>query len=631
MIIAVDTETTGLYHQKGDRPFIVTMTDYSGKDYYWRFPVDPFTREVNYWNNDGTYSSAYKEIKELLSWKQDTYVFHNCLFDIGMLRAIGIEVKGQVCDTMLLADAADNSRLSYGLKGLAHSILGWDNSDEKELHKSAAEGRRKGKKLGYKLGDGVKADFHLADPEICKKYALEDTRRTMALYKHYEQLFKNPKDFVGTSLENYGKCLALEHSLIEPTLKMNQTGMCVDLDKLNELETYYQGIVDKCNNEIKELGYEDFNPRSSQQKQEIFYEQMGMPVTERRRKAKDGGTSKSRSVDKKTLAQWKDTNKLASVLLELSEASKQLTGFVQPLRELSVPESSSFVIKPSFNIVGAHATGRYSCSNPNFQNLSKDTSAGRLSTVDFRLREAFVPRPGHYWILADYEQIEVINAAYLSGDRLLIDTLEQGKSFHDLTCDSLFSMKADFAENRKKYRNMSKNINFAMFYGVGPKKLAEQIGCDLLEAVRIWKAFWATYKGIKAFSDKLAEEVEDKGYVTDIFGRTYRTPPEASYKAFNRIIQGTSAGVLKRAFKEVVYRLRHFKGHNVLALVHDEIITEIPDYLSEPEELGPVAFGRMIKEAMQQDFHTLIGKPTPLGVGVSMTMTNWNTKQELIV
>lgn len=615
-IIAVDTETLGLYAHRGDRPFAVSMTWYSGQDLYFRFEVNPFTREVTY------DQPQYNEIRKLLSDPTAIYTFHNCLFDLAMLESIGITVKGKVVDTMLLADAADNSRLSYKLKDLAAIILGWDNSDESALHKSTAKGRREGKKLGYKLADDLKADFHLADPELCKTYAIADTQRTMALFKHYEQIWQgDTARWEKTSLEHFGACSRLEHSLIKPVGKMNTTGMRIFPDTLAELKAYYGTIMEDCHKEIAALGYDDLNTRSPKQMQEVFYGELDMPVIERRRKSKDGKITKSASVDKKALHSWAGQHPLAKVLVELSEADKQYSGFIEPLTNLSLLQDGYWVIKPNFNIVGAHNTGRMSCSGPNLQNITTSSSPGRLSSIEFRLREVFGPRPNHYWLLADYEQIEVINAAYLSGDRLLIDTLEKGKSFHDLTNESLFSEKPDYAENHAKYRKLSKIVNFSMFYGVGPKKLAESINCDLPEAVRIWTKFWETYRGIKSYSDNLASEVDERGFVTDLFGRTYRTPPNAGYKAFNRIIQGTSAGMFKRAFKAVTEQCEG----QVVACVHDEIILEVPNSCT----LTPKELGIKVRDCMAQDFHKLIGKPEPLAIGLSITTTTWTGKEDL--
>jgi len=619
MIIAVDTECSGLYPQKGDRPFAVSMTGYDGTDWYWRFEIDPFTRTVNH---GGTDNRHWCQIADMLGHEDWLYVFHNCLFDLAMLESIGITVKGKVVDTMLLADAADNSRLAYGLKPLAQSLLNWDNSDEKALHKSVAKGRREGKKLGYKLADDVKADFHLGDPELCKTYAIQDTQRTMALFKHFEQIWANDPDrFTGTSLEHFSKCSRLEHSLIKPVGKMNTTGMRIFPDTVKELRDYYKGIIDGCRKEIAELGYADLNPRSGDQVKEVFYGELGMPVISRRRKGKDGKTTTTATTDKKALHGWADKHPLARVLVELSEAEKQFTGFIEPLTNLSVVQDGYSVIKPTFNIVGAHSTGRMSCQGPNLQNITTSSSPGRLSDIEFRLREVFGPRPDHYWLLADYEQIEVINAAYLSKDPLLVATLEEGKSFHDLTNEALFSEKPDFKENHAKYRKLSKIVNFSMFYGVGPKKLAESINCDIVEATRIWTKFWQTYQGIKSFSDALAREIEAKGFVTDLFGRTYRTPPNAGYKAFNRIIQGTSAGMFKRAFKAVT----ELGFGQVVACVHDEIILEVPNSC----KLSVQQVGKLVSDCMAQDFHKLIGKPEPLAIGLSVTTTNWNAKGDL--
>ncbi len=620
-VIAVDVETGGLRPDKGDRIFAVSMTDYAGKDYYWRFTVDPFTRGV-------IYDHQLEEIRAILSDPNTLYVFYNSLFDLAHFKAIGVNVAGPIGDTMLLADCADNSRDSYALKPLSAQLLGFANLDEEELHKATAKARREGKKLGYKLAEDLKADFWLAPPEVCKKYAVMDTQRTMALYKYYEKILSLSQEELSISpFKHYKDIVRLEHSLIQPVLDINTKGVCLNMDTLDELEAYYGSIVAECQAKITELGYESLNPKSAKQKGELFYDQLDMPEVIRRRKAKDGSTTNTRSTDKKALAGWAIAgNELAGTLIKLSEANQQVQTFIKPFRELSTKEGNERVLRASFNISGAHATGRMSCSEPNLQNITTANSPLKLSDIEARLREAFVPRKGMVWVLADYEQVETVVTAYLSQDPLLKDIIETGKSQHDLTRDRVFGSREDFASKHTTYRKLSKIVNFSLPYGTGVRKLQEAIGCTYDEAKQIWLAYWETYAGVKAYSDKLAKMMKDNGTIVDCFGRSYRTGPDAAYKSLNRIVQGSCAGIFKRATMAVYSLLAaKYPRARIALLIHDEIVIECP-----PEYLT-TDFHKEITQAMQQNFHTLINKPAPMGVSLSIAKDNWGKKEEWLV
>ena len=618
-IIACDVESTGLRQDCGDRIFAVSMTTYSGENFYWRFNVNPLTREVSYDKNLDT-------IKEILSDKDALFVFHNSLFDLGMFKAIGVNVLGGIADTLLISDCVANDRPTYALKPLCKSILNFPDNDEKDLHEATRKARAEGKKLGYKLADDLKADFWLAPEHLCEKYAVSDTQRTMALFKYYEPLLNLSKEESEFGpFKHLKDIIKLEHKFIKPVLDMNTNGVCLDVSKLDELEKYYAGVISGCEAEMLSMGFGDINAGSAKQRGELFYDKLGMKEVTRRRKNKDGTTSNTRTTDKKALAGWAIENPVANTLIKISEARQQINTFVKPLKALGVFDGTDVRLRPSFNISGAHATGRFSCSEPNLQNITTPESPMRLSDIEARVREAFIPAKGKIWLLADYAQVETVVTAYLSQDSLLKDLIETGKSQHDLTRDSIFSDRPDFSDpaRYKTYRKLSKIVNFSLPYGTGPKKLMEAINVSYPEAKVIWDRYWETYKGVKHYSDTLEDIMKRDGYIMDVFGRTYKCPKGSEYKSLNRMVQGTCAGIFKRAFLEAVEALsRHFPDFRVVLGVHDEIIVE-----------GPLKgltddIGRLIRASMQQSFHTLIGKPTPLEVQLSLARDNWATKED---
>ena len=115
MYIACDTETTGLNMFGGDAPFAFSFTRESGNTSYYRFYVNPSTREVDYASD----VFMFETMKHIYENPKTEKIFHNASFDVKMLASIGIEVAGRIHDTMILAHVLNNNRLTYGLKPLA--------------------------------------------------------------------------------------------------------------------------------------------------------------------------------------------------------------------------------------------------------------------------------------------------------------------------------------------------------------------------------------------------------------------------------------------------------------------------------------------------------------------------------
>lgn len=614
--LVFDVETTGLNPYKGDRPFAFAFMAMDGEQLYYRFEVDPMTRKVLYEDKPKEYAA----LKALFTSPNLEIIGHNIEFDLTMIEFAGMSFKGKFWDTKILAHVANPGRLSYKLKPLCKSMFNYPDDDMTDLKNSVKKARRQGKKMGWKLAEDVEADYAYGDPELCKKYALGDVERTLKLYKAYEGLLTEEQPPY-SPYKAYRTIVDMEHSLLPIVRRMSRKGAQVDLGKVAELDTYYRACIEKCNVEKAALGYADLNPESSQQVSEVFYDQLGMKAELRKRKAKDGTKSMTKSADKKALDKWSKTQPLAKVLVELSEAQHQLNSFIIPFKENSVFESGH-TLHPSFNTCGP-VTGRFSCSNPNLQNITSSTSPGRKSDIEFRARECFVPREGFVWLLDDYSQVEIWVAAFLSKDSLMCKTLLEGKSVHDLTCDRVFGHKPDFVTNRGMYRKFAKIVNFSMLYGSGPQALSDLLGISVADAREYWKGFWETYPGMASYNERLKRAVKSDGYVMDVFGRPYFVEAKFAYKALNYMVQGTAAGILKRAMLSAqAFVAKACPRAELLLTIHDELVIEVPlEALTEDLVRG-------IESAMAGDFHMLLGMPEPFKVETSVVYKNWGMKEK---
>jgi len=185
---------------------------------------------------------------------------------------------------------------------------------------------------------------------------------------------------------------------------------------------------------------------------------------------------------------------------------------------------------------------------------------------------------------------------------------------HSMTC------KAVFGEVSKEKRNLSKNINFGIIYGMGPKKFCEMVNrqypdfnMTYTDARGFINKYYATYQKVRTFTWRVPQKILDVGYVQDVFGRKYSTPRDESYKGVNYLIQGCAAGIIKKAMVEIDQLLSDKKS-NLLLTIHDELVFEI--HKDEETLLA------QIKDIME-DRKTF---RVPITVNVERTTTNWAEK-----
>ena len=615
-IIASDTETTGTIPY-GDpktlgffpsRPFLFTFTNLEGESFGVRFEVDPFSRKVIPDSN----LKGLRVVKEILENPKITKVGHNFGFDILMFKLFGINFKGNFHDTLALAHiSTGGSELVYALKPLCKKILQFDDDDEKNVQKSAVEGRRKGKKLGWCIAeknihgkDPVKADYWLADPALCLEYGTKDTERTMLLYLGMkEKVYSNPG-----MLKTYQR----EKKLFPITWRMESKGTRVFPDVLKKLKPYYEDYKKKHLLIAENHGGKGLNFNSPKQLKEIFY-------TQRKYQPISFTKTEQPSTDANTLVYFKERykDKLASAIIEYHGADRMLTNFISIYDRFKVFEKGYWVIHPSFKQVGPK-TGRYACGDPNLQQSAADDSGKKKASIELRPRECFGPRDGHVLYLPDYSQIEVWVLSFLSEEESLMNLLLQGQDFHEGISRLVWGDDPDFENKISYYRKKSKNINFCKFYGGGINRVAELLGCSREEAAKFVYEYDTKNPAIKRFMDRISTKVIREGKIVNPFGRHYFLPEKAAYKATNYIVQGTAADILKEAMISISEKIYpKYPGVEMLLTLHDELMIEVPLKFHSKKLM------REIVACMQEQSKT-INCPIPLPVGMKIATKYWS-------
>src|SRR5204863_4326998 len=203
--------------------------------------------------------------------------------------------------------------------------------------------------------------------------------------------------------------------------------------------------------------------------------------------------------------------------------------------------------------LAATATGRFSSSEPNIQNIPIRTEEGR------KIRRAFVAEPGHLLLSADYSQIELRLAAHVADVPELKQAFRDGVDIHALTASQVFGVP--LAEMDANTRRRAKAINFGIIYGISAFGLGAQIGVPQAEAGAYIRAYFDRFPAIRAYMERIKTDCRRTGYVETIFGRKCYIPgirdanparrPGAEPPAINAPLQGSAADIIKRAMARI--------------------------------------------------------------------------------
>ena len=296
------------------------------------------------------------------------------------------------------------------------------------------------------------------------------------------------------------------------------------------------------------------------------------------------------SVSADALEFYRGKDELVDALLEYQDLNKLMTTYVTPYTggevkrttngKEKITQKASLLINgrvhTNFKAHGAE-TGRFSSSEPNLQNIPSSGDYGKL------VRNLFVAPPGHKLVVADYSQIEPRVIASFSQDPRLVNNYLTGGDIYTTIGDTM-------GVNRKA----GKVLVLAISYGVGPDKIAASIGCSLKEAKDLLNRFEKEFASITKYKDKVIRLAKQSGpipFVETIFGRRRYIPElksqnfallsRAERQAFNTMIQGSAADIMKLAIVRAHSCFVDEPDVNVILTVHDELVTICPEEKAE--------------------------------------------------
>jgi DNA polymerase I len=527
-----DTETTGLDIRSSELVGIAFCLK-PGKAWYVPFPQDQ-TKALEL-------VGLFKHIFENPDIEKTG---QNLKFDIGVLKNFGIEVKGRLFDTMI-AHYLIQPDMRHNMDVLADTYLGYQ-----PLSIEALIGK-KGK------GQGSMRDVAL---RTITAYACEDVHVTLQLREVFEPMLQRAN--LIPLFEN------LETPLIPVLAQMENHGVRIDTDALNEYSLKLQVDIERIEEEIYNLAGIKFNIGSPRQLGEILFDRL--KIVEKAKKTK----TKQYSTGEDVLSKLAHKHEIIQKILDYRSLTKLKSTYVDVFPKLINARTGR--LHASFNQTVA-ATGRLSSNNPNLQNIPIRTQQGR------EIRKAFVP--GSELILAaDYSQIELRIIASLSKDQAMIEAFRSGQDIHAATASKVFGVDLELVD--KDMRRKAKTVNFGIVYGISAFGLSERLNIPRQEAAEIIENYFVQYPGIKNYMEQTIAFARENQYVETIMGRRRYIPDinstngavrgYAERNAINSPIQGSAADMIKIAMIRIYHDMKekNLKSRMILQ-VHDELVFDV--------------------------------------------------------
>jgi DNA polymerase-1 len=390
--------------------------------------------------------------------------------------------------------------------------------------------------------------------------------------------------------------------LIPVLARMEDAGVKIDCDLLQELSVRLEKECDAKAREIHQKAGFDFNINSPKQLGDVLFNKLNL------RKPVKYGKGKTISTAVEVLEELSSEHEVPRLVLDYRQLSKLKSTYVDALPALL--NQCTKRLHTTFNQTGT-ATGRLSSTNPNLQNIPIRTELGR------EIRAAFIAEPGWVLLSADYSQIELRLLAHFSEDPLLVEAFRRGDDIHSLTASQVFGVPPMLID--AEHRRRAKAVNFGIVYGLSPFGLAQQLGIEQREAKKFIDAYFEKYSGVRKFIDRTLEETRREQKVKTLFGRT-RPIPDINSKnanmrgfaertAVNTPLQGTAADLIKLAMirLDTELRTRNLKSRMLLQ-VHDELLFEVPQ-----DEVEPMK--ELVREKMEGVYPLTVPLLVETGVG----------------
>ncbi len=588
-VVAVDTETSSLDAMRADLVGVSLALEPGLACYV---PLAHVSGEGLLAERVDQLSAAkvLPRLKAVLEHPAVLKIGQNIKYDMLVLARQGLSVA-PFDDTMLL---------SYALSGGLPGGHGMDELAQRHLgHTPIPFSEVAGQGKGF-IG------FSAVPLDKATRYAAEDADVTLRLW----QVLK-PRLWRDRVTRVYEWC---DRPLVPVLARMERAGILVDRAELARMSAEFAHEMTRLEAEVHAIAGQPFALGSPKQLGEILFEKMGLPGG---KKGKSGQYSTDVTELERLAALALPGAELCRKLLDWRQVSKLRSTYTEALQAQVNPDTGR--VHTSYSVAVA-STGRLASTDPNLQNIPIRTAMGR------RIRDAFVARPGHVILAADYNQIELRLMAHMADVPELKEAYASGEDIHALTARQIFGLAQDEPVDRE-LRGRAKTINFSIIYGISAFGLAQRLGIARPEAADFIERYLDRYSGIRRYMAETVAFVKEHAFVETLLGRRIQVPmirskvqserAGAERAAINAPVQGTAADIIKRAMIRMDDALAAagLTGTRMLLQVHDELVFEVPE-----AEVADAT--RVIRSGMESAAGPALRLSVPLGVEIG-TGPNW--------
>ena len=495
-----------------------------------------------------------KWLKDQCSYHDKNYIFHNAFYDVGWLKAMGVDIKGKIIDTLIAAPLVDENRFRFDLNSLTKDYLK-ESKSETFLREAAKE-----------WSVDPKAELWKLPASHVGEYAEQDAAVTLRLWHHLR------KEITANNLLNI---FELETDLFPVLFDMKQKGVRVDLDKAEKIKNDLWSQEKKLRKEIQKLSGHFVEVWSAASVAKAFDAL----------KIKYDRTPTGQPKFDKNFLSTHDSP-LAKMVVNEREINKARTTFIDTIVKHSHRGRIHAEIHQMRSDDGGTVTGRFSYSNPNLQQIP-----ARHAILGPLIRSIFIPEKDCEWGIFDYSQQEPRIVVHYASMKNFTGADKFVDAYRDDDTTDFHKMVSEIADIPRK---KAKTINLGLFYGMGKGKLMSQLGINLEDATEMLANYNERVPFVKQLMNDTMNKAGKKGYLSTLEGRRCRFElyeptnewgqkalpfKEAkdeygehmikrawTYKALNRLIQGSAADQTKKAMLELSK-----EGYLAHIQVHDEL------------------------------------------------------------
>jgi len=482
-----------------------------------------------------------------------TKIFHNAMYDVCFIRAAGLKINGQIVDTMIAGSLVDENRFRYDLGSLGRDYVGI-GKNEAVLKETAKE-----------WGIDPKSEMYKLPAMYVGEYAEQDAVLTLKLWQEMK------KEIL---IEEISSIFELETELFPCLVDMRFLGVRVDVTAAHQLKKELTKKEELLLHQVKKETGIDTQIWAARSIAQVF-EKLNLPFDRTEKTSAPSFT--------KNFLQ-NHPHPLVKQIAQAREINKAHTTFIDTILKHQHKGRIHADINQLRSDNGGTVTGRFSYSNPNLQQIP-----ARNKDLGPMIRSLFIPEEKHTWGCFDYSQQEprlVVHYAALDNLYGVSDVIEAYKDgeadFHQIVAEM-----ADIP------RSQAKTINLGLFYGMGKNKLMAELGINEDKAKDLFKQYHNRVPFVKTLMDSVMRKAADNGRIRTWLGRRCRfnlwepnqygihkaLPHDAAlaehgpgirraftYKALNKLIQGSAADMTKKAMVEL-----HKEGITPHIQVHDEL------------------------------------------------------------